>query len=103
MPVATPTARRAAHVVTRRRRAFMRPHRPSAWERNAMPTLFGASYDRADLMRRVGRFEQVAGVRLVTAGDGIERGIRLLEFRTGTGFAFDIVVDRAFDIGRCEM
>lgn len=68
-----------------------------------MPALFGSRYDRTELMRRVGRLEQVAGVRLVTAGDGIERGVRLLEFRTGSGFAFDVVVDRAFDIGRCEM
>src|SRR2546427_8346479 len=57
---------------------------------------------RRDLMRRVGRLEQVAGVRLVTLGDGVERGVRVLEFRTGTGFEFDVVVDRAFDIGRCE-
>jgi hypothetical protein len=68
-----------------------------------VPALFGARYDRSELLRRVGRLEQVAGVRLVTAGDGIERGVRLLEFRTGTGFAFDVIVDRAFDIGRCEM
>jgi hypothetical protein len=27
----------------------------------------------------------------------------VLEFRTGSGFAFDVVVDRAFDIGRCEL
>ena len=45
---------------------------------------------------------QAAGVRLVTLGDGVERGVRVLEFRTGTGFEFDVVVDRAFDIGRCE-
>ena len=38
----------------------------------------------------------------MTLGDGVERGVRLLEFRTGTGFEFDVVVDRAFDIGRCE-
>jgi hypothetical protein len=68
-----------------------------------VPALFGARYDRSELMRRIGRLEQVAGVRLVTAGDGIERGVRLLEFRTGTGFAFDVIVDRAFDIGRCEL
>ncbi len=68
-----------------------------------MPALFGSSYDRTELLRRVGKLEQVAGVRLVTAGDGIERGVRFLEFRTGTGFVFDVVVDRAFDIGRCEM
>jgi Domain of unknown function (DUF4432) len=68
-----------------------------------MPSLFGARYDRTELMRRVGRLEQVAGVRLVTAGDGIERGVRMLEFRTGSGFVFDVVVDRAFDIGHCSM
>src|SRR5256885_14240254 len=64
--------------------------------------LFYNELTRADLLRRVGRLGQVAGVRLVTLGDGIERGVRLLEFRTGTGFEFDVVVDRAFDVGRCE-
>jgi len=68
-----------------------------------MPGLWGTSYQREELLRRVGRIEQVAGVRLVTLGDGAERGVRVLEFRTGTGFAFDVVVDRAFDVGRCEM
>src|SRR4249920_991838 len=68
-----------------------------------MPFLHGKAATRRELMRRVGRLEQVAGVRLVTAGDGIERGVRMLEFRTGTGFGFDVVVDRAFDIGRCEI
>lgn len=65
--------------------------------------LWGRSYRRADLMRRVGRLGQVAGVRLVTLGDGVERGVRVLEFRTGSGFEFDVAVDRAFDVGRCEL
>jgi hypothetical protein len=64
--------------------------------------LFGEEHSRGELLRRVGRLAQVAGVRLVTLGDGVERGVRLLEFRTGTGFEFDVVVERAFDIGRCE-
>jgi hypothetical protein len=68
-----------------------------------MPELFGGSYGRADLLRRIGRLEQVAGVRLVTLGDGQGRGVRVLEFRTGTGFAFDVLVDRGFDVGRCEL
>jgi hypothetical protein len=68
-----------------------------------VPDLFGSHYSRADLARRVGRLDQVAGVRLVTLGDGMGRGVRLIEFRTGTGFSFDVVVDRAFDIGRCEL
>jgi hypothetical protein len=64
--------------------------------------LYGQAQTRHELMRRVGRLDQVAGVRLMTLGDGAERGVRVLEFRTGTGFAFDLIVDRAFDIGRCE-
>jgi hypothetical protein len=61
-----------------------------------MPRMWDRYYRREDLLRRVGRLEQVAGVRLVTLGDGAERSVRVLEFRTGTGFAFDVVVDRAF-------
>ena len=67
-----------------------------------MPELHGRQYSRDELSRRVGRLEQAAGVRLATLGDGVERGVRVLEFRTGTGFEFDVIVDRAFDIGRCE-
>ncbi len=68
-----------------------------------MAELFGKRYERDELLRRVGRLGQVAGVRLVELADGAERGVRALEFRTGTGFEFDVVVDRAFDIGRCEL
>jgi len=68
-----------------------------------VPDLWGSSYHRGDLLRRVGRLGQVAGVRLVELSDGAERGVRVLEFRTGSGFAFDVLVDRAFDIGRCEL
>jgi len=67
-----------------------------------MPELYGSSYPRGELLRRVGRLEQAAGARLVTLGDGAERGVRVVEFRTGTGFEFDVVVDRGLDIGRCE-
>jgi hypothetical protein len=41
-----------------------------------MPELFGTRYRRAELLRRIGRLEQVAGVRLVTIGDGQGRGVR---------------------------
>jgi hypothetical protein len=67
-----------------------------------VPRLCGESISREALARRVGRLEQVAGVRLVTLEDGVGRGVRVLEFRTGTGYAFDVLVDRAMDIGRCE-
>jgi hypothetical protein len=67
-----------------------------------MPELYGTRWSRAELMRRLGRLEQAAGVRLVTLGDGLARGVRVLEFRTGSGFSFDVLVDRCFDVGRCE-
>ncbi len=65
--------------------------------------LYGSEISKRELLRRVGGLAQVAGVRLVTLGDGAERGVRVLEFRTGTGFEFDVLVDRGFDIGRCEL
>src|ERR1700719_2093895 len=67
-----------------------------------MPSIRGKAVTRRDLMRRVGRLEQLAGVRLVTLGDGVERGVRVLEFRTGTGYAFAALVDRSMVVGRCE-
>lgn len=63
-----------------------------------MTELFGMPVDRARLMSRAGSLAQFGGVRLVTCSDGLERGIRLLEFRTGTGLAFSVMVDRAMDI-----
>ena len=54
------------------------------------------------LRRRVGHLSQVAGVRLLSSEDGPSRGVRLLEFRTGTGFSFEIGVDRGFDVGRAD-
>ena len=68
-----------------------------------MPELYGRAWSRRELERRTGRLAQVAGVRLLESADGNERGTRVLEFRTGTGFTFDVHVDRAFDIGRCEL
>ncbi|MCX5515793.1 DUF4432 family protein [Kaistia algarum] len=45
---------------------------------------------------------QLGGVRLITSDNGPSRGVRLVEFRTGTGFTFEIGVDRGFDVGRCD-
>ncbi|MGI3903582.1 MAG: aldose 1-epimerase family protein [Janthinobacterium lividum] len=67
-----------------------------------MVEIFGRTLSRLDLARRTGSFAQFAGVRLVTLGDGVERGIRALEFRTGTGLRFTALVDRALDIADCE-
>ena len=63
-----------------------------------MTQLYGLPISAADLAARSGSLTQFGGVRLVTLGDGIERGMRMLEFRTGSGLAFSVLVDRAMDI-----
>lgn len=67
-----------------------------------MVDLYGQKRSRRDLAASAGSFSQFAGVRLMTLGDGGERGVRLLEFRTGTGLRFTVMVDRGFDIAECE-
>ncbi|WP_421759048.1 aldose 1-epimerase family protein [Devosia sp.] len=67
-----------------------------------MVELFGESLTRRQVAERSGMLSQFAGVRLVTLGDGVERGIRMLEFRTGSGLRFTVLVDRAMDIAECE-
>jgi len=49
-----------------------------------------------------GDLAAAGGVRSVVLGDGAERGVRALEFRTGSGLNFDMLVDRAMDIGSAE-
>ena len=51
-----------------------------------MVTLWGRRWSRAELSARVGRLEQVAGIRLVEGGDRAERGVR-------------VVVNRAIGLG----
>lgn len=39
-------------------------------------------------------------IRLVTLADGAERGVRVLEIRSGGGLELEVIVDRGFDLGR---
>jgi hypothetical protein len=67
-----------------------------------MVMLFGERLSRRQVSERAGMVSQFAGVRLMTLGDGVERDVRIIEFRTGTGLRFTVMVDRGFDIGDCE-
>nr|WP_306267351.1 DUF4432 family protein [Pararhizobium sp. IMCC3301] len=42
-------------------------------------------------------------IRLVTLGDGAERGVRVLEIRSGGGLELEVIVDRGFDLGRLAL
>jgi hypothetical protein len=67
-----------------------------------MVELNGRTYTRREIAERAGMLSQFAGVRLMELSDGVERGIRMLEFRTGSGLRFTALVDRALDIADCE-
>lgn len=67
-----------------------------------MMQLHGETLTREDLRRRSGQLAAFGGVRLMELADGPERGIRVLEFRTGPGLRFTVAVDRAMDIAEVE-
>lgn len=67
-----------------------------------MPELYGKALTRRDIEASSGSLGQFAGVRLMQLEDGLERGIRMLEFRSGTGLRFTVLIDRAMDIADCE-
>jgi hypothetical protein len=67
-----------------------------------MVALYGRELTRRQAREHAGMLSQFAGVRLVTLGDGVERGVRMLEFRTGSGLRFTVLVDRALDVADCE-
>jgi hypothetical protein len=64
--------------------------------------LHGETLTREDLRRRSGQLAAFGGVRLMELADGTERGIRMLDFRTGSGLRFTVLVDRAMDIAEVE-
>ena len=53
-----------------------------------MATLFGRTWTRHELLEMVGDVSQVANVRLCTLADGAQRGVRVADFATGSGFRF---------------
>jgi hypothetical protein len=67
-----------------------------------MPNLSGKRYTRRQLTRYIGHLSQAGGVQLYSLEDGPARGVRVLEFRTGTGFSFKVAIERGMDVGYCE-
>jgi hypothetical protein len=67
-----------------------------------MTNLFKREWSKSELLRRVGQMDQLAGIRLLEAGDGKARGCRMLDVWTGTGLRFQINAERALDISSCD-
>jgi hypothetical protein len=62
----------------------------------------GDPLTRRELLRRIGRLEQVAGIEPFVFDDGPARGVRAFRFRTGSGLCFDVIPDRGMDLGFAE-
>lgn len=67
-----------------------------------MVKLYGKELTRREVEELSGSLGHAAGVRSMELSDGSERGIRILEFRTGSGLRFTVLIDRAMDIGDCD-
>jgi Domain of unknown function (DUF4432) len=63
-----------------------------------MVELFGRKRSRSEIDARTGALAQVAGVELLEYADGPERGVRVLDVRTGAGLSFRVAIDRGFDL-----
>jgi hypothetical protein len=55
-----------------------------------MANLFGNKLSKREIGQRTGSLSQLAGVRLITLEDGVEREIRAVEFRIGNGLRFTV-------------
>lgn len=60
--------------------------------------LFDQNFSRDDLRRRGGRLEQFVGCTRFQLQDGAERGVDIIEVKTGSGFRFWVCPSRGMDI-----
>jgi hypothetical protein len=67
-----------------------------------MATLFGQQVSRETILSHVGSLLQVAGIRIMELQDGLERGVRIADVRTGSGLRFQVTLDRGMDISMAE-
>ncbi|WP_308467056.1 DUF4432 family protein [Rathayibacter soli] len=61
--------------------------------------ILGTEVDADGIRRRTGDTEALWGLRSVVLDGGVEHAVRVIEVRTAAGLEFDVLVDRAFDIG----
>ncbi len=67
-----------------------------------MPFIFDRSYTPLELRQYAGDMRQLAGIRIVEYQEGRARGVRAAQVWTGSGFRFEVLLDRALDIGAAE-
>jgi hypothetical protein len=64
--------------------------------------LYGKEWTRRALEARLGRIEQIGGLRRVQSTEGRESDIEEIQIRTGAGLSYSILPTRGLDIGLAE-
>ena len=67
-----------------------------------MPELFGKEYGRDDLSALTGDLSQLAGTKQYELLEGRGRGVRAVDFWTGSGLVFTVLLDRGMDISEAR-
>jgi hypothetical protein len=60
--------------------------------------LYGREWSRRELEARVGRLEQVGGLRRLRWAEGLEAGTEAIQVRTGAGLEYVVLPSRGLDI-----
>lgn len=64
--------------------------------------LYGKEWTRRALETRLGRIEQIGGLRRLLLNEGRESGVEEIQVRTGAGLSYSILPSRGLDIGLAE-
>lgn len=68
----------------------------------ALTNLYGRQWTRRELERHVGDIGQIGGVCRLSYKEGRKAGMELAQFRTGTGFNFNVSLGQGMDISMAE-
>ena len=60
--------------------------------------LYDRVFSRREIEARVGRIEQIGGVRRMRLSDGAEDGVEMIQVRTGGGLAYSVLPSHGLDI-----
>ena len=64
--------------------------------------LYGRKFTKDELRERIGDISQLFGIKDYYLNEGRAKGVRGLDVKTGTGFSFTVLPDRAMDIAWME-
>ncbi|MFH1230173.1 MAG: aldose 1-epimerase family protein [Planctomycetota bacterium] len=67
-----------------------------------MPFLYDKQFSREEILKKVGDISQIGGVKPYELTEGNQKGVKAVDFRTGTGFGFTVLPGRGMDISSAD-